>query len=821
MTIKPRRFNNDELIAILALSKDATAIYTTEDLIIEMANDAMINFWGKDRTVIGQTFPEAVPELIGQPFFELLKNVWRTGNTYEAKDTAAQLLVNGELQWFYYDFIYRALKNESGEVYCILHTATDVSELHNNRLLVMEGKAREQNLTEELTATNEELAAANEELLQSQESILNINIDLEERVAARLTELSESELQKQQLINMLPASVVVIRGHELIVELINQSNLDYWNKTADEVIGKPFLEILPDLANQPFAGQLRQVMATGQIIDVKESPVLFENEDGTTRETFVDYTYQPLTDINGNRTGVLVMSFEITERVTARKLLEKYAEELQETNAQLSVANSGLASSEARFKYLIQEAPVAIGVLRGRELTIDSANDLILRIWGKSKNVLGMPLASALPELEGQPFLQILDDVFTSGNAYYGNELRAMLGEMEDLQEYYLNFVYQPIKNQSGSTSDILVVASDVTEQVNARKKVERAEESLRMAIDAAELGSYYINIKDRIFFPSPKLKEFFGYLPDEDVSYEAAIAQIHPDYRQTVSDVGEKAITNGKKFDMEYPVLGYHDGKLRWVRGVGTVQHDVNGKDSYFTGVLHEITEKKQEEIRKNDFIGMVSHELKTPLTSLNAYLQMLQGKAKRAEDTFTLGALDQSVKQVKRMTTMINGFLNVSRLESGKIHIDKQRFDMAELMKESEAETDPIYASHQIVFAPVEVTLVDADRDKIGQVVSNLISNAVKYSKPGSTVNVACVTINGFAQVSVSDQGIGIKKEEITKLFERYYRVEGNNHISGFGIGLYLSAEIIERHQGKIWAESEPGKGSTFYFSLPVIIS
>ena len=383
MALHSRKFNNDDLVAILALSKDATAIYTTEELVIEMANDAMINFWGKDRSVIGQTFPDAVPELIGQPFFDLLKNVWRTGITYEAKNTAAQLRVDGELQWFFYDFIYRAIKNETGEVYCILHTATDVSELHDNRLLMLEGKEREQNLMEELTATNEELAAANEELLQSQESLVNINTDLEDRVAARLAELSESELQKQQLINMLPASVVVIRGQDLIVELINQSNLDYWNKTAGEVIGKPFLEILPDLADQPFAGQLRRVMETGEIIDVKESPVLFTNADGTTRETFVDYTYQPLTDINGNRTGVLVMSFEITERVTSRKLLEKYAAELQETNAQLSIANSGLASSEARFKYLIQEAPVAIGVLSGRELIIDSANELILRIWGK------------------------------------------------------------------------------------------------------------------------------------------------------------------------------------------------------------------------------------------------------------------------------------------------------------------------------------------------------------------------------------------------------------------------------------------------------
>jgi two-component system sensor histidine kinase VicK len=126
---------------------------------------------------------------------------------------------------------------------------------------------------------------------------------------------------------------------------------------------------------------------------------------------------------------------------------------------------------------------------------------------------------------------------------------------------------------------------------------------------------------------------------------------------------------------------------------------------------------EQKNDEIRKNNFIGMVSHELKTPLTSLNGYFQMLQMRAKKVEDAFTSGALDQSVKQVKRMTTMINGFLNVSRLESGKIHIEKKRFDMADLIIEMAEETKTLYSSHQFIFHPVEPTLVDADHDKLGR--------------------------------------------------------------------------------------------------------
>lgn len=215
-----------------------------------------------------------------------------------------------------------------------------------------------------------------------------------------------------------------------------------------------------------------------------------------------------------------------------------------------------------------------------------------------------------------------------------------------------------------------------------------------------------------------------------------------------------------------------------------------------------------------------MVSHELKTPLTSMNGYIQVLQGRARKSGDELALVMLDKANKQASRMTTLINGFLNVSRLESGQIYIDRKRFDMAELMKETEEETLAQVCSHQVIFAPVKTTLVEADRDKIGQVITNLISNAVKYSPQSTTINIACVTGSAKAVVSVKDQGMGISQEELPKLFERYYRAKDSEkqHIAGFGIGLYLSCEIVKRHNGNIWAESEPGKGSTFYFTLPV---
>jgi len=167
-----------------------------------------------------------------------------------------------------------------------------------------------------------------------------------------------------------------------------------------------------------------------------------------------------------------------------------------------------------------------------------------------------------------------------------------------------------------------------------------------------------------------------------------------------------------------------------------------------------------------------------------------------------------------------MINGFLNISRLEAGKILVEKQPFDIGELINEIVEETNFIVTTHTISLRGSGPAIISADRDKISSVLSNLISNAVKYSPKGQVIQISYKIDDEQALMSVRDEGIGIEPQDIDKIFNRYYRIEADHtrHISGFGIGLYLSAEIVKRHGGEIWAASESGKGSTFFFSLPV---
>ncbi|RYU89614.1 PAS domain S-box protein [Mucilaginibacter terrigena] len=669
--------------------------------------------------------------------------------------------------------------------------------------------------------------------------------DITERKQAEeaLREAKERSEQQKRLYETITSGtpdLMYVFGLDYRFVYANSALLNMWGKTWENAVGKSLLEN----GYEPWHAEMHereidQVKATKQPV---RGEVSFPH--ATLGRRVYDYILTPVFDEHGEVEAVAGTTRDVTERKQWEQSLAQSSEKLQAINEEMMATNEEQAASneeliatneelamvnkqllEARQK--IEEGEVAL------RLAINAANfgtwfiHSVTREFitnARSKELFGyysdedlsieQALAQITEEYRGFVATKLENAIYHNGDY---DVTYPVIG-LHDQRLRWLRAIGNLKADPSGTFSAFTGVVMDITEQYLAALKVERAEESLRMAVDAAGLGTYFINATDRIFYPSPTLKEFFGFRPDEEVPYEAAINQIHPEYRQKVIDMVEAAFKKGERFDMEYPVIGHHDGNTRWVRGIGTMQH-YDGKD-FFTGVLHDITERKQDEMRKNDFIGMVSHELKTPLTSLNAIIQVASAKLKTSDDAFLAGAMTKANAQVKRMSTMINGFLNVSRLEDGKIMIEKSHFNIQELVQEITEELKLSVTNHHINLFKCAPIVVYADRDKINSVISNLISNAVKYSPNNTTVKVSCAVTENEITVSVCDEGIGIKPSDTEKIFDRYFRVESSNtcHISGFGIGLYLSAEIVERHGGRIWVESEPDKGSTFYFSLPL---
>ncbi|MGZ5284639.1 MAG: sensor histidine kinase, partial [Kaistella sp.] len=234
------------------------------------------------------------------------------------------------------------------------------------------------------------------------------------------------------------------------------------------------------------------------------------------------------------------------------------------------------------------------------------------------------------------------------------------------------------------------------------------------------------------------------------------------------------------------------------------------------------DIDDMKKQEKHKNEFIKMANHELKTPVTTIKGYVQLLKKMRSNSEDQFLVNSLNTIENQVNKLNSLIGELLDISRIESGKLPLHKRAFSLLELVTETIEDIKAAEQSHQIEFellheADVEVF---ADKERITQVLNNLLTNAIKYSPKANLVNVKLSIDDHCAIVSVRDFGIGMDKAELTKIFQRFYRVSGDDEgtFPGFGIGLFIVKDILKRHDGRIWVESEKDKGSTFFFALPL---
>lgn len=737
------------------------------------------------------------PKVLGSHASETFDEMWRTiepvfaevmnGKSLGFPNFMVPLNRNGYLENCYFDFSYSPIKNEDGEV----------------------------------------------------GGVLVICVETTEKIQAQ-AKLDVNEQNIRNMVRQAPVGMCIVKGKPLMLEEVNDLFLEIIGKDREIFKTVPYWVVNKEAA-QLYEPITDHVLATGQTYHADEHKIKLIRK-GIEETVYVDFVYEPILNIDGKVDAIMIVAIDVTENANARRAIEQVTleleasneemaatneemavtnEELNETQEELIYLNRELSASETRFRSLVEQSPIPIALFKNMELNIDIVNDSMLEIWGKSIDILGKPLEVAMPELIGQPFINILQNVLLTGETFYGNEAPAHIIKNGVRVEGYFNFICQAVQDEKNNITGILQVVTDITEQVNARLEVQKAEEMMRMAIDAAKLGSWYIHPITKELVYNDTLAKLYGYEGEEKMTYDQAIGQVSAEFKTKIINEIEKAIADGGDYDITFSQHRFNDGEIIWLRSLGKITPEINGEGSMFSGFVMDVTESKKDEQRKNDFIGMASHELKTPLTSIGAYIQLLLGFAKKNEDKFTSSALEKADKQVKKMTAMINGFLNVSRLESGKINIDKQRFDMAELIKEVEQEVVPTITRHRIIFAPVETTFVDVDRDKIGQVVTNLISNAVKYSPADSTIRVACVTEKDYALVSVRDEGIGISEEDLQKVFERYYRVEHplSITVAGFGIGLYLCAEIIHRHNGRIWAESETGNGSVFYFTLPIL--
>ena len=349
----------------------------------------------------------------------------------------------------------------------------------------------------------------------------------------------------------------------------------------------------------------------------------------------------------------------------------------------------------------------------------------------------------------------------------------------------------------------------------------EITEDHFNIALNQVQLGFWELDLNNYTLNCTSKCKTNIGIRKDDVLDYDKLLECILPEDRPLMPEAIIKAIqSQGGIYNLQYRVR-HTDQSVHWIDANGTVLFDAS-VPSRIIGTMVDITEKKDLELLRDELFNVTTHELKTPLSAVKGYLQLLDRFITGTGNERIAGVAKRALGSVERITRLLNEMADPVNLYSNQIRLAKDYFDLNALSEEIAGNAMLINPDYKITVSTTNIdSLVFADRYRIGQVLTNLVNNAIKYSPERKDVEVTIGTHKNDVKVLVKDHGIGLAKSEHQKVFKKFYRATSTpKNIPGFGIGLFLSAEIIIRHGGIIGVEeSESPGGTCFYFTLPIV--
>ena len=575
------------------------------------------------------------------------------------------------------------------------------------------------------------------------------------------------------------------------------------------------------------------------------------------------------------RSALCILAKQVVNLLTLRK----QNRELKQSQEQYQLEKAASADSEARFRILIEEAPVATSLFVGRELRVDVANAPMLSIWGKGPDQIGKTLAQILPEIADQPFLAILDNVYTSGQTFSAKGAQADLVYDGVPGTYYFDFTYKPLFDRTGKVYAILQMAVDVTAQVLARQQLEQQESALRNAVELAELGTWTLDVASGATHLSARHAAMFG-LEVTELDYETALAIVHPDDQERVRSAFESALKPGSdgRYQAEYRIINATSNQQQIVRAKGETIPDAQGKPLRIAGTTQDITlerelqtmleqqvQQRTEElaatneelaasneeyavtneeleeansllIRSNDnlqtFAYIASHDLQEPLRKIQQFGNLLQIRFAGSINEEGVNYLERMQGAASRMSTLMRDLLSFSRISTQRttdalVNLDQVFGEALEVM---DLAVDESGAQMQIYPLPT----VPGDAAQLGQLFQNLLANALKFRRldlaPIITISsqpVRAVDLPGgikpirrstvYHRISVADNGIGFEEKYLNRIFGVFQRLHGKDRYAGTGVGLAICEKVVANHGGVITATSQLGQGATFLVYLP----
>lgn len=405
------------------------------------------------------------------------------------------------------------------------------------------------------------------------------------------------------LINILSKASIAIaiyRGPDYVIESVNQAMCDFWGKSKENVLQKPLFSVLPEAIDQGFKNVFDKVYHERERYEIKEVQVTLQHQD----KAVTRYFNLAIEAVENDTDRLIGIAYDVSEQVLARKKIE---------------------ASEWKYRSLIENTNVATAIYEGPEMRVVLANEAKIKLWHKGNSVIGKPLREILPETQHDSFFDILKQVYETGVPYSAAEDRADLLVDGKIQSFYLNFVYIPLRNEEGKIYGILNMAVDVTPLVEARKKLEEAEEKMRLALMAGNYGIWNFDPVNNILDLDEQSKFLFGIPQDANVTPDKLFNYISERDQKKIREAFSTSldIKNPKEYNIEFRTKA--ENPVKWLRSKGKAFFK-EGKLYRFTGTVQDISEEKALRDEQHKLLALVDNSVELmsllKLDNKNSYI-------------------------------------------------------------------------------------------------------------------------------------------------------------------------------------------------------
>ncbi len=538
---------------------------------------------------------------------------------------------------------------------------------------------------------------------------------------------------------------------------------------------------------------------------------------GELQEVYWTYSFGPIDEpaFPHGVGGVLVICTETTEQVLAKQRL---------------------SAERERFVQLFDQAPTFLAVLRGPDHVIELANPGYLKLIGH-RAVVGRKLADALPDAVEQGYLALLDEVYRTGKPFSASEAKYAAQAVPDgpIDERYVDFVYQPIAERDGSVSGILVQGVDVTSRTVADRALALDRARLDYATRLSGVGFWYCDLPFDELKWDDKVKDHFFFPPAARITIDDFFARIHEEDRTPTRDAIDASIRDRTPYDIVYRTVHPATGAVKWIRALGGTDYAADGTPTHFDGVTVDISAQKldqqqlsalnhqlrEQDRRKDEFLATLAHELRNHLAPIRNAAEVASRLI--SLDSRAHAAIGIVKRQITQMSRLVDDMLDVSRISLGRVDIRMEVVELNNLIELAKETVAPLIRTkrHELsITPPREPVYVRGDSDRLVQALSNVLTNAAKYTGDHGQIRVLTETRGDLVAIEISDNGAGISADLLPRVFDLFTQSERtlDRAQGGVGIGLSIVKRLIEIHGGQCVARSAGiDQGSTFEITLP----